>query len=236
MIDGRKVLGLIPARGGSKGLPGKNVADLAGRPLIAWTIEAARRSHYIDRLILSCDDEAICAVARTWGCEVPFVRPEELARDETPSVPVVLHALETLGEDFDILVFLQPTSPLRSTEDIDACIEHCRPGGAPACIAVTEPAKSPFWAYTMDGEGRLAPLIPRPPSGGPTRRQELPTVFAPNGAVYVAHVPWFRQHRAFLSTGTVGHVMPAERSVDIDGPIDLKLAALLIQDARDGKE
>lgn len=229
MIDGNRVLGLITARGGSKGLPGKNLIDLAGRPLIAWTIEAARGSLYIDRLILSSDDPAIIAVAGEWGCEAPFVRPAELAGDDTPSVPVILHALDALDETFDLLVLLQPTSPLRATEDIDACIGRCRPGGAPACVSVCEPETSPYWTYAMDAGGHLRPLVTPPGGSLPSRRQDLPPAYTLNGAVYAARVPWFRERRAFLGPETVGQAMPPERSVDIDTEADLKMALFSIE-------
>ena len=135
MIDGRSVLAIIPARGGSKGVPRKNIRPLGGKPLIAWTIEAAHRSAWIDRLILSSEDQEIIDTACAWGCDVPFVRPAELARDCTPGIDPVLHALKQLPS-FDLVVLLQPTSPLRSAADIDRCIERCQRGGAPA--AVTE--------------------------------------------------------------------------------------------------
>src|SRR5262245_25182815 len=125
MIDAKRVLGLITARGGSKGVPRKNVRPLGGKPLLAWTIEAARNAPVIDRLILSSDDAEIIEVARAWGCEVPFVRPPELATDTADSVEVVRHALSTLGEDYDYVVLLQPTSPLRTGEDIENCVRLC---------------------------------------------------------------------------------------------------------------
>lgn len=225
MIDGRKVLGLIPARGGSKGLPGKNIADLGGKPLITWTIDAAKQSRYLDRLVLSSDDEDIIKVARDAGCDVPFVRPAELARDDTPSTPVILHAFDAVAEDFDILALLQPTSPLRLPEDIDACVERCI--AAPACVSITELSKPPFWTYTMDEHDQLRRLI-EPPMQGSVRRQDLPLTYAPNGALFVARIPWFRRHETFFAPETVGYVMPAERAIDIDGPLDLQIAALLI--------
>jgi CMP-N,N'-diacetyllegionaminic acid synthase len=124
MIGERKVLGLIPARGGSKGVARKNIREVRGKPLIAWTIEEARRSIYLDRLVLSSEDTEIMEIARSFGCEVPFRRPEELAADDTPGIDPVLHALRELP-GFDYVALLQPTSPLRTAEDIDGCIERC---------------------------------------------------------------------------------------------------------------
>src|SRR5271157_3678171 len=138
MIQNQSVLALIPARGGSKGVPRKNLREIAGKPLIAWAIEAGRQSRYIDRLILSSEDPEIMAQARSWGCEVPFVRPAELARDDTPGMEPVLHALTALPEEYDYVVVLQPTSPLRLAEDIDGCLETCLRQEAPACVTVAE--------------------------------------------------------------------------------------------------
>lgn len=117
-----KILAIIPARGGSKGVPRKNIRDLAGKPLIAWTIEEAKKSKYITRLILSSEDEEIIEAAKKYGCEVPFVRPIELAQDNTPGIEPVLHAIEKCP-GYDYVLLLQPTSPLRTVEDIDGCIE-----------------------------------------------------------------------------------------------------------------
>ena len=124
MIDNKRVLAIIPARGGSKGVPRKNIRNLAGKPLIAWTIKEGKKSKYIDRLILSSEDSEIIEIAKAYGCDVPFVRPEELAKDNTSGVEPVLHAVSKL-EGYDIVVLLQPTSPLRTVTDIDKCIEKC---------------------------------------------------------------------------------------------------------------
>lgn len=224
MINGKSVLAIIPARGGSKGVPRKNIRDLAGKPLIAWTIEAARKSVYIDRVILSSDDPEIIDVAKSWGCDVPFIRPAELARDETPGIDPVIHALEKLP-GYDYAVLLQPTSPLRITEDIDASIARCEESGAPACVSVTEPAHHPHWMYTLNGTGVLRPLAEE----RGLRRQDLPPVYALNGATYVAQVPWLVKSRTFLGVETHAYVMPPCRSIDIDTEQDLIVAACLLQ-------
>ena len=123
-------------------MPRKNIRDAAGKPLIAWSIEAAKKSRYVDRLVLSSEDSAIIDVARTWGCEVPFVRPPELASDEADSMQVVRHAIDSLPERYDYLVLLQPTSPMRLAADIDVAIERCVNTGAQACVSVCEPEKA----------------------------------------------------------------------------------------------
>ncbi len=220
MIDGRSVLAIIPARGGSKGVPRKNIREVGGKPLIAWTIEEAQKSKHIDRLILSSDDTEIIEVAKRWGCEVPFVRPAELAQDETPGIAPVLHALDVLP-DFELVVLLQITSPLRSVADIDGCIEQCIASNANACVTVSEAEQSPYWMYTLGEGGAMQALIPAAQSFA--RRQDLPRAYLLNGAVYAAKSAWLRQHKTFFSTETLGFVMPQERSLDIDTEIDLQI-------------
>jgi CMP-N,N'-diacetyllegionaminic acid synthase len=221
MIEGSKVVALIAARGGSKGLPGKNVIDLAGKPLVAWSIEAARRSQYIDRLVLSSENEDIIAVAKSFGCEVPFRRPVELATDTAAAAPVIVHALDHLDESFDFFVLLQPTSPLRTAADIDGAIELCVSRGAPACVGMCENPKPAEWMYRVEDDGRVSPVLKEIIT---LRRQELPATFVVNGAVYVARVDWYRRHRSFLSPQTLAWRMPPERSIDIDTELDLIVA------------
>ena len=222
-----RTLGLIPARGGSKGLPGKNTRLLAGRPLLEWTVRAARASGRIDRLILSTDDVGIAAAGTACACEVPFLRPAELAGDTTPMIDVVLHALDALGEGFDLVVLLQPTSPLRSGQDIAACVDLCAETGAPSVVAVTPVSESPYWMFTLDPGQSLARLLPE--ASVQTRRQDLPPSYLINGAVYAAQPDWLRRHRAFLTADTKGYVMPRERSVDIDDMDDWTVAEAIFR-------
>lgn len=221
MIDGREVLAIVPARGGSKGLPRKNVLDLAGQPLIGWTLAAAAESAYLDRCIVSTDDDEIAEVARRHGGDVPFMRPADLATDDADTFDAIRHAIERLP-GYGITVILQPTSPLRITADIDRAIELMVQQDAPSCVSVVEPAKSPFWSYRIDGH-RLRPLFDAQYSR--MRRQALPPAYALNGAVYVASTPWLLAHGNCLGDDTVAYVMPAERSIDIDTAFDLELAA-----------
>jgi CMP-N,N'-diacetyllegionaminic acid synthase len=229
MIRSDTVLALIPARGGSKGVPRKNVRVIGGKPMIAWTIEAARGSRYIDRLVLSSDDQGIIDVAVKCGCEAPFVRPAELASDEADSMAVIRHALGTLPVQFDYVVLLQPTSPMRRAEDIDGAIERCVTRGAPACVSVCEADKSPFWMLRLDSEGIVHPFFPAEQI--PHRRQDGPTVFVLNGAVYVARTQHLRQGGSFLAPGAVGYPMPKERSVDIDTELDVAIVDFLLNRA-----
>jgi len=136
-----------------------------------------------------------------------------------------------MAETYDYLVLLQPTSPLRVTEDIDGAIEKCHTSGAPACVSGCEPAKSPYWMFHVGDDGTLSPVIDS--EDLKTRRQDLPAVFAPNGAVFVAHVPWYREHLTFYGPGTVAYVMPPERSVDVDTALDLNMVRELLKPSAD---
>jgi CMP-N,N'-diacetyllegionaminic acid synthase len=217
MIDGQKVLGIITARGGSKGLPGKNIRAVGGKPLLAWSIEAGAASRYIDRLVLSSDDDAIMEVARSYGCEVPFRRDPRLAADDTPGIDVVLDAIERCP-GYDWVVLLQPTSPLRSVQDIDSALELCVANDAPACVSVCEARQSPYWMYLLEADARMKPLLPAHPAA---RRQELPAVYILNGAVYVARQNWLKATRDFKADGCLAYRMPLARSIDVDTHEDL---------------
>jgi N-acylneuraminate cytidylyltransferase len=221
MTGSLRILGIIPARGGSKGVPRKNIREVGGKPLIVWTIEEARKSRHIHRLVVSSDDDEILAVAAQYGCET-LKRPAELARDDTPACDVIAHALQ-YDPSCTHVVLLQPTSPLRTLEDIDGCIEACLERNAPACVSVCEVEISPYWMYTIDGTGRLAPLLGRD-AAEYTRRQLAPKVYALNGAVYVARADWYLLHKTFVTDETIPYIMPQERSMDIDTPFQLELA------------
>lgn len=223
MIENKKVLAVMPARGGSKGIPNKNIAPLHGKPLINWTIEAAQASQYIDRLILSSDDARICRAAESAGCEVPFVRRKELATDDAKSIDVVFDALEKVP-GFDLIVLLQPTSPLRSTSDIDGCLELLVERSAYSAVTVAPAQEHPYLIYSMNAGGRLDPFIGAAQQAS-LRRQDLPEAYSLNGAVYVAEIEWLRKSRSFISGQPAGYVMPKLRSVDIDDQEDLELAA-----------
>ncbi|WP_416826485.1 cytidylyltransferase domain-containing protein [Ectobacillus polymachus] len=224
MINGERILGIIPARGGSKGILRKNIRLLAGKPLLSWTIEEAKKSKYIDRMVLSSENKEIMEVAKKYGCEVPFIRPKELALDESSSVEVVLHCLHHLDE-YDWFILLQPTSPFRLANDIDQCIEYCIKKNANSCVSVTETEKSPFWMYCMDEEAKLKNIIDSNQTA--VRRQDLPKVYSLNGAIYLARCKWFQEKKSLLSSETVGFPMPKERSLDIDTEWDFSLATVI---------
>lgn len=230
MIGGKSVLALVAARGGSKDVPGKNILPIGGRPLIQWTIDAARASRYIDRLIVSSDDQAIIDAALRAGCEAPFRRAAVLASDNASSLDVVADALQRVP-GHDIIVLLQPTSPLRSTADIDGALELLDASGAPACVSLRAADEHPYWTYRLGPDGHLACYV-APPTGLPLRRQDLPAAWCLNGAVYAARIDWFLRERSFLSPQTVGYPMPAERSLDIDTPADVERLKSAVENTR----
>ena len=218
------VVAVVPARGGSRQVPRKNIADVYGRPLIAWTVDAGLRAASIDRVVVSTDDEEIAEAAREAGAEVPFVRPGWLATDEAGSVEVALHAVDALGGETAWLVLLQPTSPLRAPEDIDAAVQLATARNA-ACVSVCEASTHPHLCVHLDADLRMSPWIDEP---APDRRQDLEPAYAVNGAVYVIRPTDLREHQTFQPGGTVAYVMPVERSLDIDTPFDLDVARLLL--------
>jgi CMP-N,N'-diacetyllegionaminic acid synthase len=217
---------LIPARGGSKGIPRKNIKLMAGKPLIVWTIEAALRSSLLDAVVVSTEDEEIAEVARKAGALVPFMRPAALAQDGSSGLDPVLHALDQLPQ-FDAVLLLQPTSPMRSTADIDGCLRLAAERGAPSVVSVCEPDSHPCWTYRMNPDLSMRPLIEGEPI---TRRQDLPLVGALNGALYFAQAAWLKRHGGLVGPETLAYMMTREHSVDLDTPLDWKFAELLLKE------
>jgi len=226
-----RFLGLILARGGSKRLPRKNILPLAGKPLLAWTVEAAQAARHLDRVVLSTDDIEIADVGRQFGAEVPFTRPSELASDTATSLNVILHALRTLaeqGEPYDYVVLLQPTSPLRSAADIDAAIELLLTKEADAVISVCETDHPPEWSNTLPDSLSMAGFYR--PGIRSTRSQDLPKSYRLNGAVYVYSCRRLLQSGSLeMDDNSYAYIMPRERSVDIDSAIDFEIAQLLLR-------
>jgi N-acylneuraminate cytidylyltransferase len=220
MFKEKTILAVIPARGGSKGVPGKNIKNAGGKPLIAWVIESAIASSLLDRVILSSDDAEIIDVAKKYGCEAPFVRPGKLATDESLPSDVVLHALEKIP-GYDYIMLLQPTSPFTEACDIDGCIKFAVDNCCRSVVSVTRPDKSPFWMFKMGEKNLLEPIMGSKFLN--CRRQDLPETFVPTGAVYLAQSKWFLENRSFYSEKTSGYIIPADRSLDIDTEFDFKL-------------
>lgn len=226
MIDRYRILGLIPARGGSKGVPGKNIRPLAGRPLIEYTIEVARQCPYLDDLILSTDSEEIAAVGRAAGVDVPFLRPAELASDTAKAIGVMQHAVrfmeEKTGAGYDLLVYLEPPNPLRIVDDINTCIELFQQEQPDSVVSVQEANQFHPILMKKIEDGRLRPIWKEEPEGVP-RQLYSPTAYMRNGAVYVFRTDHIRSG-VMYGEDILPYVMPVERSVCIDDMMDWYVA------------
>jgi CMP-N,N'-diacetyllegionaminic acid synthase len=219
------LLALIPARGGSKGIPRKNIRLFCGKPLIQWSIEQALEAPSIDRVVVSTDDPDIAQCARACGADVPFLRPEELASDTASSIDAVLHALEQLPEVSDVLL-LQPTSPMRRLEDINAIVDLYLHSGRNVVVSVTTSVKHPAWIFNMTESQILQPFLTR---SNLVCRQQLPPAYVLNGSLYLASRSFLERERSYLTACTIGYVMPPEYSVDIDTLLDWHWGEYLMQ-------
>jgi N-acylneuraminate cytidylyltransferase len=227
-----RVLGLIPAKGGSQRLAKKNIRELAGRSLLAWTADSLRESAVADRLVVSSEDPEVAQAARDIGLDVPFLRPAELARDPAGVVDVALHALEALeaeGESFTTLVIALPTCPLRQAADIRGAYDLFIQRARPFVMSVSEFEHTPLAALGLADDGRLEPYLPQYFG---RKSQEMPAAYRPNGAVHVLDVASFRAVRSYFGDPLVGYVMPRERSFDIDTEEDLRAAELYLSASR----
>jgi len=226
------ILAVITARGGSKGIPGKNLVPVGGKPLIAWSIEVALRAPSVSRVIVSTDDEEIAQEARKWGAEVPFMRPRELAGDYSPHIPVVIHATKWMeshtGIRSDYIMLLQPTSPLRSSKDIENAIRIIMEKQGDSVISVCETSAHPYLSKKLTGDGKIKDFIPCPE--GYLARQRIPPVYMFNGAIYLVRRDVLMERKTFQTEKTYAYVMPPDRSLDIDTPWDLYLADLIFRD------
>ncbi len=231
-MTAKDVWAIVPARAGSVGLPRKNILPIAGKPLIEWTLLAARGSRYISRVVVSTDSAEISQIAKVNGAEIPFLRPLSLATSETPMSAVILHLLESLAvPDDDTIVLLQPTSPLRRSVDIDNALSIFFQSECDSLISVATVKTHPNWMKTITSTGLLNPLFPQPVA---TRRQDLPEVFAINGSIYITTAGVFRRHEDFQTPNTRAYIMPADRSFDIDAlPEFLLCDALLRRELHD---
>lgn len=234
-----RVLGVIPARGGSKGIPGKNLVDLGGLPLLHWTTHAALASG-LSATVLSTDDEDIAEAGRAAGVDVPFLRPDALATDAASSIDVALHALDHVrgdaapghavdgadGATFDAVMLLQPTSPFRTAADIDAAIALLERTGADSVISMVDVGgHHPARMKRLDGDRLIDPPYAESVENQP--RQELEPLFIRSGAIYLTRVATLRQ-RSFKGTDSRAMIMPDDRSVNIDAPLDLLLARAIV--------
>ncbi len=218
---------LIPARGGSKEIPGKNIKILAGKPLIVWTIEAALSSSLRGGVIVSTDDLEIAEIARRAGAQVPFMRPAELAGDHSPMLGTVLHALDQLPQ-YNSVLLLQPTSPLRTSNDIDGFLNLVAQKKAPSAASITKATTHPNWTYRLNADQTMTRFVDEAPVAC---RQDLPAVFSLNGAMYFADANWLRYSGSLVSAETLAYVMSKEHSVDLDTSLDWKFAELLLKES-----
>ena len=218
-----RVLALIPARGGSKGLPGKNLRLLAGKPLLVWSVEQGLATPEIARVVVSTDDPKVADVARAAGADVPFLRPAEISGDGAPTSSAVIHALDFLaaeGDEFDAVLLLEPTSPLRAAGDLSGAIRVLSDGWDRADSVVSVGAihtESPFVAKTISPDGFVVPLLP--PSGV-TRRQDLPTAYFPYGVAYLTKVSAFRTVPTFYQRATLPFLIERWQNFEIDDATD----------------
>jgi CMP-N,N'-diacetyllegionaminic acid synthase len=227
-----QALGIIPARGGSKGVLRKNIRMLCGKPLIQYTAEAAMAAKSLTRVILSTEDEEIAQVGRRCGLEVPFIRPLDLAGDNTPTLPVIQHAVrwvEDHGNRYDLICLLQPTNPLRRPEDIDACVAMLEKSDLDSVVSVlpVPHEHNPHWVYLQGQDGLLrlstGEIAPLP------RRQDLPAAFRRDGSVYVTRRGVLLEKDSLYGERLAGYVMDPTRHVNVDGPEDWQLAETLME-------
>jgi len=229
------MIALIPARGGSKGLPGKNIISFDGKPLIAHTIEAALSAKTVDRVIVSTDDRDIADVALKYGAEVPFLRPSELAGDDSRAIDVYRYVINRLNdgsrEVINECVILLPTAPFRDSSHIDEAIDIFHTRKAESVISVTEFDPPVRWALQENPHGTISPLFPDLLM---KNRQEEEHFFCPNGAIYVFSVPYLMEHDSYYGERTYPYPMPAECSLDIDTEFDLRWGEFLLNQSLSG--
>ncbi len=224
------MLGVIPARGGSKGVPHKNIKDLAGKPLLAYTIEAALQSGIFERIIVSTDDEDIAAVAGKYGAEVPFIRPADIAGDLVSSDAVILHALQFYEKQnifFKEVCKLQPTSPFRSAQNLKDAYKVFRQENRDYLVSVCECEHSPLWSGTLGKDNSMDDFLREEVIR--SCRQELPQYYRLNGAIYMAKTQSFIENKSFFGKNSRAFVMSQEASVDIDNSLDFLFAEFLLQ-------
>lgn len=225
MLNGKTFLAIVPARGGSKRLPRKNVLELGGKPLIAWSIEAGLKSKYIDRVVVTSDDDEIIEVAHLFGSET-IKRPNELASDTATTFDAIRHAVENTGK-YDYIVLLQPTSPLRNETHIDEAIALLNNKKVDAVISVCEMDHSPLWSNVLPASGDMSRFLKEEIKN--KRSQDLETYYRLNGAIYICRTERLLDEKSFFIKNDIyAYIMDRDSSVDIDEAIDVKLAEVLI--------
>lgn len=232
MYEENHVMALIPARGGSKGIPGKNIKEFNGRPLISYTIAAARASRYVDSVVVTTDSAEIAGIAERYGAEAPFLRPPELAQDTSKTIDAVVHArdaMEALGRPHDVVVLLQPTSPLRRAEEIDAAIETFFSHGELGLASVSEVSENPVLTRRIDQSGVMHPILP---ISSTVRRQDMPRFWHVDGAIYINRAGELTPETS-LNDNPIAFVMPKLRASDIDNIEDFLRAEEILSELGD---
>lgn len=228
----RLVVGIIFARGGSKGVPGKNIRLLSGKPLIAYAIDTARQSRFINRVLVSTDDGEIAEIARQYGAEVPFLRPPQLAQDDSAEWLAWQHAIRTIEAleimpKMDVFVSIPPTSPLRVVEDVDACIQTLCDGDADLVITVKPGERSPYFNMVVLDEANCASLV-IPPERAIFQRQSAPAIYDMTTVAYAARPEFVLRANSIFEGKVKAVVVPAERALDIDTELDFRIAEFLL--------
>jgi len=232
----RLVIAIIPTRGGSKGLPGKNIKIMNGKPLIWYTINAAKNSRYIKKIIVSTDDNEIAKIAKRYDAEIPFMRPKELARDDSLAIDNYIYTIDKLNKEFNYSIgeftILQPTSPLRTSLDIDNAIKIFKEKKADSVISVSEAIHPPLWSKRIDEKGTLSNYFDIRIDN--KNRQKIEKAYMPNGAIFIFKFSLLKEKYSYYSNKTYPYIMPIERSIDIDSKLDFEFAEYLMKkNARD---
>lgn len=229
MYKGKSFLVIIPARGGSKGIPNKNIIEVEGKPLIKYSIDAALESKYVDRIVVSTDSEEIAKVSAESGADVPFLRPVSLSTDTAKTIDALIHAVNTLKENgsaYDYLVLLQPTQPLRESFHIDEAIEKIVERGAGSLVSVSDVHEHPILMRTINEQGNLINLLQ---TSSTVRRQDFPTFYKVNGSIYINKIDENFNENLSLNDNQLPYIMDTKYDVDIDEPFDLEVFKLKLK-------
>lgn len=222
MLNGKTFLAIIPARGGSKRLPRKNILDLAGKPLIKWTIDAGLNSQFIDKVVVTSDSDEILEIAKQSNCTT-IKRPEDLASDTSPTIDAIFHAINSINPQFDYIILLQPTSPLRTSFHIDEAIKLQKEKNADAIVSVCKMDHSPLWVNTLPQDGNMNNFIGVDIKN--KRSQDLEQYYRLNGAIYICNTRELLDERSFFIKDNIyAYIMKSKHSIDIDSKFDLDMA------------
>lgn len=235
MKNNKKILAIIPARGGSKGIPRKNIKSLNGKPLLYYTIEETLKSKYIDKLIVSTEDKEIADLSRAYGDNIPLMRPKELAMDNTPGIDPILYSVKWYkdqDDNYDYVICLQCTSPFRQVHQIDEAIEKLINEDGDSIVSVCESEVNPFWMKTVE-EGFMKDFLKDAPFYA--RRQDTPVIYRLNGAIYIAKTEVLMKNKNWYTDKTLAYVMDRKTSIDIDDLTDFEFAEFLMKEKNNDK-